>query len=135
MKDLKKGTISVDDYMKKLLKALADIVSNYNLFKEDAFLNLLINKYKDSSKIFSIKDSKNQYIVADEFEIEENEEYREVLIDILIKGLIVNLKINEKETVDRTKKSARIYYLNYLRHVNDNVGRPVLAVNSDSIIE
>ena len=135
MKDLKKGTISVDDYMKKLLKALADIVSNYNLFKEDAFLNLLINKYKDSSKIFSIKDSKNQYIVADEFEIEENEEYRDVLIDILIKGLIVNLKINEKETVDRTKKSARIYYLNYLRHVNDNVGRPVLAVNSDAIIE
>ena len=121
--------------MKKLLKALADIVSNYNLFKEDAFLNLLINKYKDSSKIFSIKDSKNQYIVADEFEIEENEEYREVLIDILIKGLIVNLKINEKETVERTKKSARIYYLNYLRHVNDNVGRPVLAVNSDAIIE
>ena len=50
-------------------------------------------------------------------------------------GLIVNLKINEKETVDRTKKSARIYYLNYLRHVNDNVGRPVLAVNSDAIIE
>ena len=55
MKDLKKGTISVDDYMKKLLKALADIVSNYNLFKEDAFLNLLINKYKDSSKILALK--------------------------------------------------------------------------------
>ena len=38
---------------------------------------------------------------------------------------VVNIKNNKTETVDRTKRSARIYYLNYLRHVNDNVGRPV----------
>lgn len=48
---------------------------------------------------------------------------------------VVNIKNNKTETVDRTKRSARIYYLNYLKHVNDNVGRPVLAVNSDSIIQ
>ncbi len=43
-----------------------------------------------------------------------------------------NEQINE---VECAKNKAKRNFLNYMRHVNDNVGRPVLAVNSDGIIE
>lgn len=135
IKDVNNATISVNDYMQSLLKSINDIISNYNLFKEEAKLKLLISKYMETNKIYCFKNIENQNIIAGEFEIEDNDDYNEVLIDILIKGLITNIKIEENEIVKITKKKAQIYFFNYLRHVNDNVGRPALAENSDRVTE
>ena len=75
--------------------------------------------------------------IGNTFEIEPNEScYDEELIDIMIKGLITNIKDNpSEEKIKYIRTKAKNNYLKYMRHINDNVGRPVLAVNSDIIIE
>lgn len=137
MKERGRGTYSADDYMKKLTSALNDITDNTNLFMQDSKLMLLLNKYKESKYSFFIKDEDNQIIIGTAFEVEKNNEcYDEELIDIMIKGLVTNINIDSgEERVQYIKAKAQNNYLKYMRHVNDNVGRPVLAVNSDNIIE
>lgn len=54
----------------------------------------------------------------------------------MIKGLITNIDEKQSdEKIEYVRAKAKNNYLKYMRHINDNVGRPVLAVNSDSIIE
>ena len=54
----------------------------------------------------------------------------------MIKGLITNINENpSEEKIQYIRAKAKNNYLKYMRHINDNVGRPVLAVNSDNIIE
>lgn len=137
LKDTQKGRYNVDQYMKYLTPALDDIIANSNLFSQDSKLRMLIDKYKNSQYSFFIKGEEEQNIIGNTFKIQKNEiSYDEELIDIMIKGLITN--INEKqsdEKIEYVRAKAKNNYLKYMRHINDNVGRPVLAVNSDSIIE
>ena len=135
MKEKGSGTYSADNYMKKLTLALNDITDNTNLFTQDSKLMVLLNKYKESEYSFFIKGEDNQLIIGPKFEInEDNSSYDEVLIDIMIKGLVTNINEDYAEKVQLVKAKAQNNYLKYMRHVNDNVGRPVLAVNSDNII-
>lgn len=137
IKDSSRGVYSANEYMKYLTLALNDIIDNSNLFLQDSKLRVLIDKYKDDEYLFLIKDEEEQNIIGNTFEIEKNESfYDEELIDIMIKGLVTNIKENpNEEKIKYIKIKAKNNYLKYMRHINDNVGRPVLAVNSDNIID
>ena len=112
-----------------------DIISNYKLFREDAELNNLIEKLYEDKKEFYIKDDLEHKITAESFKIDYSLEYEQILIDTMIRGLITQIEVDYSQNeIECTKKKAEKNFLSYLRHVNDNVGRPVLAVNSDSII-
>lgn len=137
MKDTRKGGCTADQYMKCLTLALEDIIANSNLFLKDSRLRILIDKFKNPKYNFFIKNDEEQNIIGCTFEVQSNEEnYDEELIDIMIKGLVTNIneKKNEKK-IEYIKAKSKNNYLKYMRHINDNVGRPVLAVNSDNIIE
>lgn len=137
MKDIRKGGCTADQYMKCLTLALEDIIANSNLFLKDSRLRILIDKFKNPKYNFFIKNDEEQNIIGCTFEVQSNEEnYDEELIDIMIKGLVTNIneKKNEKK-IEYIKAKSKNNYLKYMRHINDNVGRPVLAVNSDNIIE
>lgn len=137
LKDNGRGIYSANQYMNCLTLALQDIIANSNLFLQDSRLKLLLDKFTDEKYIFYIKDEEEQNIIGNTFEIEPNEScYDEELIDIMIKGLITNIKDNpSEEKIKYIRTKAKNNYLKYMRHINDNVGRPVLAVNSDNIIE
>ena len=137
MKDNSKGVYSADQYMKYLTLALNDIIANSNLFLQDSRLRILLDKYKNDKYSFFIKDEEEQNIIGNTFEIETNDScYDEELIDIMIKGLVTNINQNpNEEKIKYIRAKAKNNYLKYMRHINDNVGRPVLAVNSDNIIE
>lgn len=134
IKDVSNEVIDTNTYMHYLIEALYDMTFNYKLFKENSRIINVITELKNNRYIFEIKNEINHKIKADNFNIDETSEYEEILIDTIIKGLVKQI-YNKKEDNDiiRTKKQAEKYFLNYLRHVNDNVGRPVLAVNSDKI--
>lgn len=137
MKDTRKVGCTADQYMKCLTLALEDIIANSNLFLKDSRLRILIDKFKNPKYNFFIKNDEEQNIIGCTFEVQSNEEnYDEELIDIMIKGLVTNIneKKNEKK-IEYIKAKSKNNYLKYMRHINDNVGRPVLAVNSDNIIE
>ena len=136
IKDTRNGTYTVNEYMQKLIQSMHDIVSNYKLFREDAELNNLIEKLYEDKKEFYIKDDLEHKITADSFKIDYSLEYEQILIDTMIRGLITQIEVDYSQNeIECTKKKAEKNFLSYLRHVNDNVGRPVLAVNSDSIID
>lgn len=137
MKNSSKGVYSANQYMKCLTMALNDIIANSNLFLQDSRLRVLLEKYKNDKYSFFIKDEEEQNIIGNTFEIEKNECcYDEELIDIMIKGLVTNINENpNEEKIEYIRAKAKNNYLKYMRHINDNVGRPVLAVNSDNIIE
>ncbi len=137
MKDNSRGIYSANQYMNYLALALNDLIANSNLFLQDSRLRLLLDKYSDNRYTFFIKDEEEQNIIGNTFEIEQNENcYDEELIDIMIKGLITNINENpSEEKIKYIRAKAKNNYLKYMRHINDNVGRPVLAVNSDNIIE
>ena len=137
MKDSGNGVYTADQYMRYLTMTLNDIIDNSNLFLQDSRLRLLLDKYKNDKYSFFIKDEKEQKIIGNTFEIEKNEDcYDEELIDIMIKGLLTNINENpNEEKIKYIRAKAKNNYLKYMRHINDNVGRPVLAVNSDNIIE
>ncbi len=135
IKDTKNGTYTVNEYMQKLIRSMHDIISNYKLFREDAELNNLIEKLYEDKKEFYIKDDLEHKIIAESFKIDYSLEYEQILIDTMIRGLITQIEVDYSQNeIECTKKKAEKNFLSYLRHVNDNVGRPVLAVNSDSII-
>lgn len=136
IKETKKGLYIVNEYMQKLIESMHDIIFNYRLFKEDANLNNMIEKLYEDKKIFYIKDDLEHKIIADLFKVDCSLEYEQILIDTMIRGLITQIKVDYSQNeIECTKKKAEQNFLSYLRHVNDNVGRPVLAVNSDSIID
>lgn len=137
MKDNSKGIYSAEQYMKYLTLALNDIIANTNLFLQDSKLKTLLDKYKDDKYSFFIKNEEEQNIIGSMFEVQSDENsYDEELIDIMIKGLVTNINENQSdEKIKYVKAKAKNNYLKYMRHINDNVGRPVLAVNSDNIVE
>ena len=136
IKETKKGIYTVNEYMQKLIESMHDIISNYKLFKDDADLNNMIEKLYEDKKIFYIKDDLEHKIIAYLFKVNCSLEYEQILIDTMIRGLITQIKVDYNQNeIECTKKKAEQNFLSYLRHVNDNVGRPVLAVNSDSIID
>ena len=136
IKDTKNGRYTVNEYMQKLIESMHDIISNYKLFKDDAYLNNMIEILYEDKKIFYIKDDLEHKIIADLFKVNCSLEYEQILIDTMIRGLITQIKVDYSQNeIECTKKKAEQNFLSYLRHVNDNVGRPVLAVNSDSIID
>lgn len=137
LKDNSRGIYSANQYMNYLTLALQDIIANSNLFLQDSRLKLLLDKFSDEKYTFLIKDEEEQNIIGSTFEVESNEScYDEELIDIMIKGLITIINDNPREEkIKYIRTKAKNNYLKYMRHINDNVGRPVLAVNSDNIIE
>lgn len=137
MKDNSRGNYSANQYMNYLTLALKDIIANSNLFLQDSRLKLLLDKFSNEKYTFLIKNEEEQNIIGNTFEIEQNKScYDEELIDIMIKGLITNINENSsEEKIKYIRAKAKNNYLKYMRHINDNVGRPVLAVNSDNIIE
>ncbi len=136
IKDTKKGIYTVNEYMQKFIDSMNDIISNYKLFKDDAQLNNIISNLYKYKKEFYIRDDLGHKITANTFKIDYSSEYEQILIDTMIKGLITQIKVDYNQNeIECTKKKAERNFLNYLRHVNDNVGRPVLAVNSDKIID
>lgn len=136
IKDTKKGIYTVNEYMQKFIDSMYDIISNYKLFKDDAQLNNIISNLYKYKKEFYIRDDLGHKITANTFKIDYSSEYEQILIDTMIKGLITQIKVDYNQNeIECTKKKAERNFLNYLRHVNDNVGRPVLAVNSDKIID
>ena len=137
LKNTQKGIYNADQYMKCLNLALGDMIANSNLFSQDSKLRILVDKYKKNKYNFYIKNEEEQNIIGNTFKIQTNEtNYDEELIDIMIKGLVTNINENQSsEKIEYVKAKAQNNYLKYMRHINDNVGRPVLAVNSDNIIE
>lgn len=136
IKDINKEIYTVDIYMRELTQTINDIIDNSNLFSEDSKLKQMINKYIGKEN-FCVKGENNQYIRISEFKIEKNNQnYDEELIDIMLKGIITNINAKkEKEKIEYIKAKSKSNLLKYMRHINDNVGRPVLAVNSDLIID
>jgi hypothetical protein len=137
LKNTQRGIYNANQYMKYLNQALDDIIANSNLFSKDSKLRMLVDKYNSPEYIFFIKGEEEQNIISNTFEVQINEtSYDEKLIDIMIKGLVTNVDENQcKEKIEYVRAKAKNNYLKYMRHINDNVGRPVLAVNSDNIIE
>lgn len=136
IKKTNKEIYEVNEYMHKMIIVMKEIILNYKIFREESNLVILLNKLDDDSYTFFIEGEEELKIRINTFDIDYNQDYNEILIDTMLKGIITQIHVDKKNDneVLKVKKKSNIYFLNYLRHVNDNVGRPVLAVNSDRII-
>ena len=104
---------------------------------ENSDLVKILNELKiEEITEFKIKGKEGtNTIKANDFCIDSNNIDQEKMKNILVKTFTIKKGKRESDEVKFMNNQARTYYMNYIKHSNELVGKPLLALDVEPMIE
>lgn len=134
----KDSGITVDDFTKIFIIMLKNIVNaNIYIKLENSKFNTLLEKIKISNDCkFLIKGEDKNNIAVSDFKIDNIMDIdQEKMKNILVKSLIIKkASKHEDDSMKFMINKSKDYYINYLKHSNDLVGKPLLALDVEPML-
>lgn len=130
--------VNISLFTKKFINVIKLIISDENILKmENSDLTKILNKIKiDDSTQFIIKGKEeSNTIKANDFIIDGENLNQEKMKNILVKAFTMKKDSKDLDEIKFMNNQSKTYYMNYIKHSNELVGKPLLALDVEPMIK
>ncbi len=136
--NLEDSEVDISTFTKKFINVIRLIINDENILKMDnSDLTKILNEIKiDDSTQFVIKgkDGSNT-IKAKDFIIDGKNIDQEKMKNILVKAFTMKKDSRDSDEIKFMNNQSKTYYMNYIKHSNELVGKPLLALDVEPMIK
>lgn len=136
--NLDDSEINISLFTKKFINVIKIIISNENILKmENSDLTKILNEIKvDEETQFVIKGKESSNTIkANDFIIDGNNINQEKMKNILVKAFTMKKDSRSPDEIKFMNNQSKTYYMNYIKHSNELVGKPLLALDVEPMIK
>ena len=136
--NLDDSEVNISLFTKKIINVIKLIVSDENILKmENSDLTKILNEIKiDDSTEFVIKGKeKSNTIKANDFIVDGDNLDQEKMKNILVKAFTMKKGSRDSDEIKFMNNQSKTYYMNYIKHSNELVGKPLLALDVEPMIK
>lgn len=136
--NLDDSEVNITLFSKKFINVIKLIISDENILKmENSDLTKILNEIKiDDSTQFIIKGKeKSNTIKANDFIIDGENLNQEKMKNILVKAFTMKKDSRDSDEIKFMNNQSKTYYMNYIKHSNELVGKPLLALDVEPMIK
>ena len=136
--NLDDSEINISLFTKKFINVIKIIISNENILKmENSDLTKVLNEIKvDEETQFVIKGKESSNTIkANDFIIDGNNIDQEKMKNILVKAFTMKKDSRSPDEIKFMNNQSKTYYMNYIKHSNELVGKPLLALDVEPMIK
>lgn len=136
--NLDDSEVNISLFTKKFINVIKIIISNENILKmENSDLAKILNEIEvDEATQFAIKGKEtSNTIKANDFIIDGNNIDQEKMKNILVKAFTMKKDSKSSDEIKFMNNQSKTYYMNYIKHSNELVGKPLLALDVEPMIK
>ena len=136
--NLDDSEVNISLFTKKFINVIKIIISNENILKmENSDLTKILNEIEvDEATQFAIKGKEaSNTIKANDFIIDGNNIDQEKMKNILVKAKKKKKDSRSSDEIKFMNNQSKTYYMNYIKHSNELVGKPLLALDVEPMIK
>lgn len=136
--NLEDSEVNISLFTKKFINVIKIIISNENILKmENSDLAKILNEIEvDEATQFAIKGKEtSNTIKANDFIIDGNNIDQEKMKNILVKAFTMKKDSKSSDEIKFMNNQSKTYYMNYIKHSNELVGKPLLALDVEPMIK
>ncbi len=136
--NLDDSKVNVSLFTKKFINVIKLIIGDENILKmENSDLTKILDEIKiDDTTQFAIKGKEeSNTIKANDFIIDGKNLDQEKMKNILVKVFTMKKDSRDSDEIKFMNNQSKIYYMNYIKHSNELVGKPLLALDVEPMIK
>lgn len=136
--NLDDSKVNISLFTKKFINVIKLIIRDENILKmENSDLTKILDKIEiDDTTQFAIKGKeKSNTIKANDFIIDGKNLNQEKMKNILVKAFTMKKDSRDSDEIKFMNNQSKIYYMNYIKHSNELVGKPLLALDVEPMIK
>lgn len=136
--NLDDSKVNISLFTKKIINVIKLIIRDENILKmENSDLTKILNEIKiDDSTQFIIKGKEeSNTIKANDFIIDGENLDQEKMKNILVKAFTMKKDSRDSDEIKFMNNQSKTYYMNYIKHSNELVGKPLLALDVEPMIK
>lgn len=136
--NLDDSKVNITLFTKKFINVIKIIIGDGNILKmENSDLTKILDEIKiDDTTQFAIKGKEElTNIKANDFIIDGKNLDQEKMKNILVKAFTMKKDSRDSDEIKYMNNQSRIYYMNYIKHCNELVGKPLLALDVEPMIK
>lgn len=130
--------VNVNQFTKKFINVILKIINSENILDiEKSDLSKALEELNiEENTIFKIKGKEEiDTIRANDFQVDGENINQEKMKDILVKAFTIKKDKRNKDEVKFMQNQSKTYYINYMKHCNELVGKPLLALDVEPMIK
>ena len=136
--NLDDSKVNISLFTKKFINVIKIIIGDGNILKmENSDLTKILDEIKiDDTTQFVIKGKEESTnIKANDFIIDGKNLDQEKMKNILVKAFTMKKDSRDSDEIKYMNNQSKIYYMNYIKHSNELVGKPLLALDVEPMIK
>ena len=136
--NLDDSKVNISLFTKKFINVIKLIIGDENILKmENSDLTKILDEIKiDDTTQFVIKGKEeSNTIKANDFIIDGKNLDQEKMKNILVKAFTMKKDSRDSDEIKYMNNQSKIYYMNYIKHSNELVGKPLLALDVEPMIK
>ena len=136
--NLDDSKVNIKLFTKKFINVIKIIIGDGNILKmENSDLTKILDEIKiDDTTQFAIKGKEElTNIKANDFIIDGKNLDQEKMKNILVKAFTMKKDSRDSDEIKYMNNQSKIYYMNYIKHCNELVGKPLLALDVEPMIK
>lgn len=136
--NLEDSEVDISTFTKKFINVIRLIINDENILKMDnSDLTKILNEIKiDDSTQFVIKEKESSNTIkANDFIIDGKNIDQEKMKNILVKAFTMKKDSRDSDEIKFMNNQSKTYYMNYIKHSNELVGKPLLALDVEPMIK
>ena len=136
--NLDDSKVNISLFTKKFINVIKLIIGDENILKmENSDLTKILDEIKiDDTTQFVIKGKEeSNTIKANDFIINGKNLDQEKMKNILVKAFTMKKDSRDSDEIKYMNNQSKIYYMNYIKHSNELVGKPLLALDVEPMIK
>ena len=136
--NLDDSKVNITLFTKKFINVIKIIIGDENILKmENSDLTKILDEIKiDDTTQFVIKGKEESTnIKANDFIIDSKNLDQEKMKNILVKAFTMKKDSRDSDEINYMNNQSKIYYMNYIKHSNELVGKPLLALDVEPMIK
>lgn len=136
--NLDDSKVNISLFTKKFINVIKLIIGDENILRmENSDLTKILDEIKiDDTTQFVIKGKEeSNTIKANDFIIDGKNLDQEKMKNILVKAFTMKKDSRDSDEIKYMNNQSKIYYMNYIKHSNELVGKPLLALDVEPMIK
>ena len=136
--NLDDSKVNISLFTKKFINVIKLIIGDENILRmENSDLTKILDEIKiDDTTQFVIKGKEeSNTIKANDFIIDGKNLDQEKMKNILVKAFTMKKDSRDSDEIKYMNNQSKIYYMNYIKHCNELVGKPLLALDVEPMIK
>lgn len=136
--NLNDSGIDISLFTRKFIKVMKGIINDEKILKiENSELARIINEIDiDDSIEFKIRgNEESNTIKANDFKIGNTDIDQEKMKNILVKVFTIKKDARNSDEIKFLNNQSKTYYMNYIKHSNELVGKPLLSLDVEPMIK